>query len=67
ERSVDAFVEQQASLHKQMAHLMGEAPAAAFKEMAERNVELWREFQERMLSAYGYSAGGRPRRDDDAD
>jgi hypothetical protein len=35
--------------------------------MAERNVELWREFQERMLSAYGYSAGGRPPRDDDAD
>jgi polyhydroxyalkanoate synthesis repressor PhaR len=67
EKSVDAFVDQQAALQKQMASLMGEAPAAAFAEMAERNVELWRQFQEQMLGAYGYSGARKGRRDEDAD
>ena len=67
DKSVDAFVEQQATLQRQMASLMGEAPAAAFAEMAERNMELWRQLQERMLSAYGYPGGDRSGREDDND
>jgi polyhydroxyalkanoate synthesis repressor PhaR len=53
DRSVDWFVEQQAEVYKQMASVMGKAPAATFQEMTRKNLELWEQMQKGMLDAYG--------------
>jgi polyhydroxyalkanoate synthesis repressor PhaR len=53
DRSVDWFVEQQAEVYKQMASVVGQAPAATFQEMTRKNLQLWEQMQKGMLDAYG--------------
>ena len=52
EKSMDAFVNQQKSLQDQMENMLKMAPSSVLKDMAERNLELWKTAQENFLSSY---------------
>ncbi|MGB5474693.1 MAG: polyhydroxyalkanoate synthesis repressor PhaR [Gammaproteobacteria bacterium] len=64
EKSMDSFVGQQQLLQDQMEHMLRMAPSSVLKEMAERNMELWKTMQENLLKAYAPGTGG-PKQDRD--
>jgi polyhydroxyalkanoate synthesis repressor PhaR len=49
ERATQAFLEQQQQFRSQLSQLMGQTPMALLNEMAERNLEALRKFQEAIL------------------
>jgi len=63
EKSMDSFVSQQQALQDQMEHMLKMAPSSVLKDMAERNLELWKNVQENLLNAYVPGTGtGKPGR-----
>ncbi len=52
EKSMDSFVSQQQVLQDQMEHMLKTAPSSVLKDMAERNLKLWKTMQEDLLKAY---------------
>ncbi|MGD2137685.1 MAG: polyhydroxyalkanoate synthesis repressor PhaR [Gammaproteobacteria bacterium] len=52
EKSMDSFISQQQVLQEQMENMLQVAPSSALKEMAERNLALWRQMQEELLKTY---------------
>jgi len=52
EKSMDSFIRQQQVLQDQMENMLQMAPSSVLKEMAERNLALWRRLQEDLLSNY---------------
>jgi len=46
ERSLQFFLEQQQTLRGQIGQLVGQAPWALLNQLAERNLDLWRAFQQ---------------------
>lgn len=46
ERSLQFFLEQQQSVRSQLGGLVGQAPWALLNQLAERNMDLWRSFQQ---------------------
>jgi polyhydroxyalkanoate synthesis repressor PhaR len=52
EKSMDAFMRQQRTLQDQMESMLRMAPSSVLKEMAERNLELWKNMQEGIVNAY---------------
>jgi hypothetical protein len=56
---MDSFVRQQQLLQDQMEQILQMAPSSVLKEMAERNMELWRSMQENLLQTFVSSSGGR--------
>lgn len=46
ERSLQFFIEQQQTVRSQIGSLVGQAPWALLNQLAERNMELWRTFQQ---------------------
>ena len=67
ERSVDSFINQQEALHRQMASLMEQTPVSVLTEMAERNMELWRDMQENLYKGFGTRPSARPTQEKDGD
>lgn len=65
EKSMDAFVHQQQALQEQMENMLRMAPSSVLKDMAERNMELWKGMQENLLQTF--VAGGRKKDRDDRD
>ena len=64
EKSMDSFVRQQQVLQDQMERMLQMAPSTVLKDMAERNLELWKGMQENLLKAFAQGAGsGKPERD----
>jgi polyhydroxyalkanoate synthesis repressor PhaR len=61
EKSMDAFVNQQQVLQEQMENMLRMAPSSVLKEMAERNMELWKGMQENMLRSFGAGARSKDR------
>jgi len=63
EKSMDSFVRQQQVLQDQMERMLQTAPSSLLKDMAERNLELWKGMQENLLKAYAPGAGaGKPKK-----
>jgi len=63
EKSMDSFVRQQQVLQDQMERMLQMAPSSVLKDMAERNLELWKGMQENLLKAYTPgAAGGKPKK-----
>ncbi len=54
ERSLQFFLEQQQQIRGQIGNLVGQAPWALLNQLAERNLDLWRSFQQ------GLGSGGAP-------
>lgn len=65
EKSMDAFVHQQQVLQEQMENMLRMAPSSVLKDMAERNMELWKGMQENLLQSFGAGAGKKDREDRD--
>lgn len=65
EKSMDSFVQQQQVLQEQMERMLQLAPTSVMKDMAERNLELWKHMQANMLGSFVRAAGGKPEPDDE--
>jgi polyhydroxyalkanoate synthesis repressor PhaR len=61
EKSMESFIEQQQVLQDQMETMLRMTPSSVLKDMAERNLKLWKSMQEKLLKAYAPGAGsGKP-------
>lgn len=67
EKSMDAFIRQQQVLQDQMESMLQMAPSSAFKDMAERNLQLWKSMQDNLMKAYvpGAGSGGADKKNKD--
>lgn len=64
ERSLQFFLEQQQQIRGQIGNLVGQAPWALLNQLAERNLDLWRSFQQGLgsgASSTGTSTRKSPR------
>ena len=64
EKSMDFFIKEQAVLQDQMESLLQAAPSSVWREMAERNLSLWRDMQQDLLRAFIAPPGTAARKDD---
>jgi polyhydroxyalkanoate synthesis regulator protein len=58
EKSMQLFMEQQAQFRQQMGGMLGQTPWAMMNQLTERNLEIWKEFQQTRVGGMGRSAGG---------
>jgi polyhydroxyalkanoate synthesis repressor PhaR len=59
ERSMQAFMDQQHQLRKQLDGVMGQTPWAMLNQLTERNLALWQEFQQNLVGGIGRPAAPR--------
>jgi polyhydroxyalkanoate synthesis repressor PhaR len=64
EKSMDFFIKEQQVLQDQMKNLLQAAPSSVWKQMAERNLSLWRDMQHDLLKTFISSTTGPARKDD---
>jgi polyhydroxyalkanoate synthesis repressor PhaR len=57
EKSMDAFIRQQQVLQDQMESMLEMAPSSVFRDMAERNLQLWKSMQDNLMKAYVPGSG----------
>lgn len=53
ERSMQAFLDQQQQFRQQMGGLLGQTPWTMMNQLTERNLELWKEFQQNLVGGVG--------------
>ena len=53
DRSMQAFMGQQAQLRQQMGNTLGQTPWAMINQLTERNLELWKDFQDSLMAGMG--------------
>jgi polyhydroxyalkanoate synthesis repressor PhaR len=53
ERSMQLFLEQQQQFRQQMGGLMGQTPWTLLNQLTERNMELWKDFQNNLVGGMG--------------
>ena len=63
ERSMQAFLEQQQQFRQQVGSLLGQTPWAMMNQLTERNLEVWKDFQQGLVGGMGRGTG--PARDKD--
>ncbi|HRQ65081.1 MAG TPA: polyhydroxyalkanoate synthesis repressor PhaR [Xanthomonadaceae bacterium] len=62
ERSLEVFLEQQQQFRSQLSNIMGQTPWSMLNDLTERNMEVWRNLQQSLLTgAAPPTAGGKPR------
>ena len=61
ERSMQMFLEQQQQFRQQMSGLIGQAPWTMLNQLTERNLELWKEFQQNLVGGVGRPAAHKPK------
>ena len=61
ERSMQMFLEQQQQFRQQMSGLIGQTPWTMLNQLTERNLELWKEFQQNLGAGVGRPAGSKPK------
>jgi polyhydroxyalkanoate synthesis repressor PhaR len=57
ERSMQAFLEQQQQFRQQVGSLLGQTPWAMMNQLTERNLEVWKDFQQNLVGGMGRGAG----------
>ncbi|WP_374472140.1 polyhydroxyalkanoate synthesis repressor PhaR [Arenimonas sp.] len=62
ERSLQFFLEQQQNVRGQIGQLVGQAPWSLLNQLAERNLELWRSFQQGLGGGTGATPPRKPAR-----
>ncbi len=65
EKSMDAFIRQQQVLQEQMESMLEMAPSSVFRDMAERNLQLWKSMQDNLMKAYVPGGGKADKKDED--
>ena len=58
ERSMQLFVDQQAQFRQQFGGMLGQTPWAMMNQMAERNLEVWKDMQQQFLRSGTTSGEG---------
>ena len=53
DRSMQAFMDQQQQFRQQVGGLLGQTPWTMMNQLTERNVELWKEFQQNLVGGMG--------------
>ena len=53
ERSMQMFLDQQDQFRRQMGGALGQSPWAMMNQLTERNLELWKEFQQNLTGGMG--------------
>lgn len=62
ERSMQTFLDQQQQLRSQMGGALGQTPWALMNQLTERNMAMWKEFQQNLSGSVGqHAASGKPR------
>lgn len=56
DRSMQTFMEQQAQFRQQMGNVLGQTPWSMMNQLTERNMELWKDFQENLTAGMGRNA-----------
>lgn len=56
ERSMQMFMDQQDQFRRQLGGVLGQSPWTMMGQLAERNLELWQEFQQQLLGRIGRTA-----------
>ena len=69
ERSMQIFLEQQQQFRQQMSGLIGQAPLTMLNQLTEKNLEMWKDFQQGLVggSMGRPAAQQRPREKDEKD
>jgi len=65
ERSMQTFLEQQQQFRQQVGSLLGQTPWAMMNQLTERNLEVWKDFQQSLVGGMGRGAGAGATRDKD--
>ena len=61
ERSMQLFLEQQSQFRSQLNNLLGQTPWTMLNQLTERNLDMWKSFQENLIrQADPSAAAGRP-------
>ncbi|MFC3715911.1 polyhydroxyalkanoate synthesis repressor PhaR [Luteimonas soli] len=53
DRSMQTFMEQQAQFRQQMGSMLGQTPWSMMNQLTERNMEMWKDFQENLVAGMG--------------
>ena len=61
ERSMQIFLEQQQQFRQQMSGLIGQAPWTMLNQLTEKNLEMWKDFQQNLVGGMGRTAAPPPR------
>lgn len=57
DRSMQTFMEQQGQFRKQMGSMLGQTPWSMMNQLTERNMEMWKDFQENLVAGMGRTPG----------
>ena len=67
ERSMQMFLEQQQQFRQQMSGLIGQAPWTMLNQLTERNLEIWKDFQQNLVGGMGQPAASARQREKEKD
>lgn len=59
ERSMQVFLEQQQQFRQQIGGLVGQTPWTMLNQLTERNMEMWKDFQQNLVGGLGSQAAPR--------
>ena len=57
DRSMQTFMEQQGQFRKQMGSMLGQTPWSMMNQLTERNMDMWKDFQENLVAGMGRTRG----------
>jgi len=60
ERSMQAFLDQQQQFRSQIGGALGQTPWTMMNQLTERNLSMWKEFQQNLSGSVGQSAAAAP-------
>lgn len=60
ERSMQLFLDQQHQFRSQLNNLLGKTPWSMMNQLTERNLDMWKSFQEGMMRPGGPTGAGKP-------
>ncbi|PKM08024.1 MAG: polyhydroxyalkanoate synthesis repressor PhaR [Gammaproteobacteria bacterium HGW-Gammaproteobacteria-4] len=60
ERSMQTFLEQQQQFRSQLNNMLGQAPWSMLNQLTERNMDLWKQFQQGLLGSIKTDPPGKP-------
>lgn len=63
ERSMQTFMEQQQQFREQVGGLLGQTPWAMMNQLTERNMEVWKDFQQNLMGGMGRTGTATPEKD----
>ncbi|MES2858043.1 MAG: polyhydroxyalkanoate synthesis repressor PhaR [Pseudomonadota bacterium] len=66
ERSMQVFMDQQQQFRQQMGGMIGQTPWTMLNQLTERNMELWKDFQQNLVSGLGSNTAAPPPRPRDS-